>query len=123
MGSPVPGRPTPSVAISPPKYVFRALRSTSWVQRGIINANAFRRRGPDTPHPDLEGLSVDYTYESAKSRFKKGAIRINVKKLEKLGLRIVPTGDHANIQEVPYDIPGNESDVLKWAEAIITCCS
>ena len=66
---------------------------------------------------------MDYTYESASARFKLGAIKIDAMKVLGLGLTIIPSGDHANINsKVPFDLPGNESEVIKWAEAIIKCC-
>jgi hypothetical protein len=99
------------------EFVFRAVRSKSWIRSGI-NANAFRRR----PERDLHGLSVDYTY-AAVGRLQTchGVIKINVAKLEAFGFRIERAGDHANIREVPYDTKENYSEVLRCAEALVTC--
>jgi hypothetical protein len=107
-----------------PQYVYRAVRSKGWIKNGVIQENAFRRRPLNNPHPDTFGLSVDYTHEAAEARFQPslGVIKLNLARLESIGLRIEPHEDHANICEVPFDEPDNLSDVLRHARAIIGCC-
>ena len=106
----------------PIQHVYRAIRNPKWVKNGVRDI-AFLRRPPTDPHPDIHGLSVCYTYEDAKAlNFNHGAIRISVAKLTAIGLRIVPHGNHANIQEVPYYTEETMAEALKYANAIIKCC-
>jgi hypothetical protein len=51
-----------------------------------------------------------------------GVIKIDVAKLSLIRLRIAPAGDHANIQDVPYDTPETRSEAIRYTDAIINCC-
>jgi hypothetical protein len=104
------------------EFVYRAIRNKNWVRNGIQEQAFFRRSPLHHAHPDLTGLSVDYTYQAAAGRFRLGAIKISVAKLSVIGLSVVPHGDHACIHEVPYDTPETRSEALKYANAIIKCC-
>lgn len=107
------------------EYVYRALRSRRWVQNGIIQENAFRRRTPtETSSGGSNGLSVDFIQKVAANRFAGmgPAIRLSVAKLREIGLTIYVDGNgHPNIAGVPYDLPENLSEVLKYAAAIAIC--